>query len=43
MNHEMLCNPVFAADIPDSISTQPASVSSTIPSPFNPVFIDLWL
>ena len=27
MNHEMLCNPVPAADIPDLIFTQPVSVS----------------
>ena len=44
MNYEMPCNPVPAVDIPDSISTQPVSVScETVPSAAYPVFIDLWL
>ena len=44
MNHEWLCNPVPAADIP-GFNFDPAVSGSceTIPSAVYPVFIDLWL
>ena len=44
MNHEMLCNPVLAADIP-GFNFYPAGrrFNRKVPSPVYPVFIDLWL